>query len=166
MKRLLWRLVALAVCIVVARTVMSLRRNAESPLVIGAALPPGTIEPQVSTTWDLAYLLAPDGSLWAWGGTQFGSADVQSPGASELGLDITKRYKRIPTLISAEAVAELKEFKSTDAERHIGAAVTLTDIEDKLAKEYPELGGMLRVYGSRQFRNRATMGGNIVTGDV
>jgi xanthine dehydrogenase molybdopterin binding subunit/xanthine dehydrogenase small subunit len=84
-------------------------------------------------------------------------------GATELGLDITKRYKKFPALISVEAVPELKEIKSTDSEWHIGAAVTLTDIEEKMADEFPALGRMLRVFGSRQIRNRATMGGNIVT---
>ncbi|HMP83797.1 MAG TPA: xanthine dehydrogenase molybdopterin binding subunit, partial [Verrucomicrobiota bacterium] len=84
-------------------------------------------------------------------------------GATELGLDITKRYKKFPTLISVEAVPELKELKSTETEWHIGAAVTLTDIEDKLGEEFPAMGDMLRVFGSRQIRNRATMGGNIVT---
>jgi len=84
-------------------------------------------------------------------------------GATELGLEITKRYKKFSTLISTEAVAELKEIKKTDSGWHIGAAVTLTEIEDKLGAEYPMLGDMLRVFGSRQIRNRATMGGNIVT---
>ena len=84
-------------------------------------------------------------------------------GATELGLDITKRYKKFPALISTEAVAELKEIKSTDTEWHLGAAVTLTEIEDRLGGEFPALGDMLRVFGSRQIRNRATMGGNIVT---
>jgi len=84
-------------------------------------------------------------------------------GATELGLDITKRYKKFPTLISVEAVPELTEIKSTDSEWHIGAAVTLTKIEEKMADEFPALGRMLRVFGSRQIRNRATMGGNIVT---
>ena len=84
-------------------------------------------------------------------------------GATELGLEITKRYKKFPTLISTEAVAELKEIKSTASEWHIGAAVTLTEIEDQLGEEFPMLGDMLRVFGSRQIRNRATMGGNIVT---
>ena len=84
-------------------------------------------------------------------------------GATELGLDITKRYKKFPTLISTEAVAELKEIKSTTAEWCIGAAVTLTEIEDKRGEEFPMLGDMLQVFGSRQIRNRATMGGNIVT---
>ena len=84
-------------------------------------------------------------------------------GATELGLEITKRYKKFSTLISTEAVVELKEIASTASEWHIGAAVTLTEIEDRLGKEFPMLGDMLRVFGSRQIRNRATMGGNIVT---
>jgi len=84
-------------------------------------------------------------------------------GATELGLDITKRYKRFPALISVEAVPELKEIKSTETEWRIGAAVTLTQIEEKMAEEFPALGDMLRVFGSRQIRNRATMGGNLAT---
>ncbi len=84
-------------------------------------------------------------------------------GATELGLDITKRFKRFPTLMSVEAVPELKEIKCTDTEWRIGAAVTLTQIEEQMASEFPALGDMLRVFGSRQVRNRATMGGNLVT---
>ena len=45
----------------------------------------------------------------------------------------------------------------------IGAATTLTQIEEKMGEEFPELGEMLLVFGSRQIRNRATMGGNLVT---
>lgn len=84
-------------------------------------------------------------------------------GATELGLEITKKFKKLQTLISVEAVSELKEIKRTETEWHIGAAATLTQIEEKLAQEFPALGDMLRVFGSRQIRNRATMGGNIVT---
>jgi xanthine dehydrogenase molybdopterin binding subunit/xanthine dehydrogenase small subunit len=84
-------------------------------------------------------------------------------GATELGLDISKRFKKFPVLISVEAVPELKEIQSTDSEWRIGAAVTLTRIEELMADEFPALRDMLRVFGSRQVRNRATMGGNIVT---
>jgi xanthine dehydrogenase molybdopterin binding subunit/xanthine dehydrogenase small subunit len=84
-------------------------------------------------------------------------------GATELGLEITKRYKKFPALISTEAVPELKQIKVIATDWHVGAAVTLTTMEDKLGKEFPMLGDMLRVFGSRQIRNRATMGGNIVT---
>jgi xanthine dehydrogenase molybdopterin binding subunit/xanthine dehydrogenase small subunit len=84
-------------------------------------------------------------------------------GATEVGLEITKKFKRLPILISVEGVAELREITSTDTHWRIGAAATLTQIEEKLAAEYPALGDMLRVFGSRQIRNRATMGGNLAT---
>jgi xanthine dehydrogenase molybdopterin binding subunit/xanthine dehydrogenase small subunit len=84
-------------------------------------------------------------------------------GATELGLEITKRFRRFETLISLEAVPELKEITFTDGEWRIGAAATLTQIEEKMADEFPALGDMLRVFGSRQIRNRATLGGNLAT---
>jgi xanthine dehydrogenase molybdopterin binding subunit/xanthine dehydrogenase small subunit len=84
-------------------------------------------------------------------------------GATELGLDITKQFKKFPALISTEAVPELKALQCTADEWRIGAAVTLTEIKDTLGRELPALNDMLRVFGSRQIRNRATMGGNIVT---
>ncbi len=39
----------------------------------------------------------------------------------------------------------------------------MTSLDDTLGDEYPELREMLLVFGSRQIRNRATMGGNLVT---
>ncbi|MDB6026261.1 MAG: putative xanthine dehydrogenase, partial [Verrucomicrobiales bacterium] len=84
-------------------------------------------------------------------------------GATELGLDITKRFKKFPALVSVESVEELRTIQKTDSEWRIGAAATLTQIEETVASEFPALADMLRVFGSRQIRNRATMGGNIVT---
>ncbi|HWF18157.1 MAG TPA: xanthine dehydrogenase molybdopterin binding subunit [Verrucomicrobiae bacterium] len=84
-------------------------------------------------------------------------------GATDLGLEITKKYKKFPTLISVEATPELKELQSSPSEWRIGAAVTMTELEDALGAEYPALADMLRVFGSRQIRNRATLGGNLVT---
>src|ERR1019366_929122 len=49
-------------------------------------------------------------------------------GATELGLEITKHFKKLPTLISVEAVAELKNIECDNDEWRIGAAVTLTEI--------------------------------------
>ncbi|MEY2537714.1 MAG: xanthine dehydrogenase large subunit [Verrucomicrobiota bacterium] len=84
-------------------------------------------------------------------------------GATELGLDITKRYRKFSTLISVEGVPELTAIHCDKKEWQIGAAVTLTRINELLGPEYPELAEMLYLFGSRQIRNRATMGGNIVT---
>lgn len=38
---------------------------------VGSPLPAGKSAPQLVNTWDAAILLAPDGSLWIWGGSQF-----------------------------------------------------------------------------------------------
>src|SRR2546423_5050594 len=84
-------------------------------------------------------------------------------GATDLGLEITKRFQRFPALISIEAVAELNEISSTETEWRIGAATTLTKLDDLLRAEVPEIREMLSVFGSRQIRNRATLGGNLVT---
>ena len=37
---------------------------------VAAPLPPGKVTPQLVSTWGTGILLAPDGSLWAWGGGQ------------------------------------------------------------------------------------------------
>src|SRR5262249_53874645 len=84
-------------------------------------------------------------------------------GATEIGVDINKKARRFPFLISIEAVAELRAITRTDGEWTIGGAATLTEIEEAFAGEYPAIDKMLLVFASRQIRNRATLAGNLVT---
>jgi xanthine dehydrogenase molybdopterin binding subunit/xanthine dehydrogenase small subunit len=84
-------------------------------------------------------------------------------GATEIGVLINKRHQRFPRLISTEAVAELRAIERTDEAWHLGAAATLTAIEDALSGELPSFGKMLRLFASRQIRSRATLGGNLAT---
>jgi xanthine dehydrogenase iron-sulfur cluster and FAD-binding subunit A len=84
-------------------------------------------------------------------------------GGTELGLAITKLFQSFPVLISIEAVSELRRIDCNETQWRIGAAATLTDVWDRLGEEFPPLAEMLCLFGSRQIRNRATLGGNLVT---
>src|SRR5256714_1244654 len=69
-------------------------------------------------------------------------------GATDLGLEITKRFQRFPALISIEAVAELNEISSTETEWRIGAATTLTKLDELRGAEVPEIQEKLSRFGS------------------
>jgi len=84
-------------------------------------------------------------------------------GATEIGVELNKKFRRFPVLISTEAVAELTRLRRVGSGWAIGAAVTLTAIEEKVAPDYPPLARMLRWFAARQIRNRATLGGNLAT---
>ncbi len=84
-------------------------------------------------------------------------------GATEIGVEINKKARAFPTLISTEGVAELQRVWRDDSHWHVGGAATLTQIEEALAGELPAVDKMFRVFASRQIRHRATLAGNVVT---
>ncbi len=92
-------------------------------------------------------------------------------GATELGLEVNKKFYRFETLISVVAVPELGRIERTADGWKIGAAVPLTRIEEALRADSEDsplveanaaLLKMIRVFGARPIRNRATLGGNLV----
>ena len=84
-------------------------------------------------------------------------------GATEIGVELNKKAKAFPLLISTEAVPELTQIVETPTAWRVGAGATLTNVEQALGVEYPSLQKMLAVYASRQIRSRATLGGNLAT---
>ncbi|MDP3073942.1 MAG: xanthine dehydrogenase molybdopterin binding subunit [Opitutaceae bacterium] len=84
-------------------------------------------------------------------------------GATEIGVELNKKFKKFPLLISVEGVPELTRITASPTEWRVGAGATLTAIEEKIGPEYRSLAKMLAVFASRQIRNRATLGGNIAT---
>jgi xanthine dehydrogenase molybdopterin binding subunit/xanthine dehydrogenase small subunit len=84
-------------------------------------------------------------------------------GATEIGVDITKKFRAFPHLISTEAIEELRSVRGVEGAWHIGGAATLTAIEEALGGAIPALDKMLWAFASRQIRNRATLAGNLVT---
>lgn len=85
MKRLILASLILIACLAAGLLVWRISKPPSSPaFAVGPARPAGRVPPQLAATWDRAYLLAPDGSLWAWGGTQFGLADIQISSRTEI----------------------------------------------------------------------------------
>lgn len=84
-------------------------------------------------------------------------------GATELGVYINKAQRRYLMLISTEAVPELRHIEWTESSLVVGAAASLTALEESLNGEFAELQKMLQVFASRPIRNRASLGGNLVT---
>ena len=84
-------------------------------------------------------------------------------GATEIGVDVTKKFRSFPFLVSTEGVPELTRIVKTDSSWRIGAGANLTAVEEAVAGEYPSLAKMLKVFAARQIRNRATLGGNLAT---
>lgn len=61
-----------AVLLLMVVAVLFLSGRSKPTFGTGAPLPRGKVPPQIAMTWDSAAMVAPDGSLWAWGGRLFG----------------------------------------------------------------------------------------------
>ncbi|HEX7600158.1 MAG TPA: FAD binding domain-containing protein, partial [Polyangiaceae bacterium] len=84
-------------------------------------------------------------------------------GATEIGVEINKKARAFPLLVSTEGVAELHAVAKTEAGFVVGGAATLTELEEGLGGAIPAIDKMLWVFASRQIRSRATLAGNLVT---
>ena len=82
-------------------------------------------------------------------------------GSTDLALDITHGLKSIDRLIDVTGVAELQSIEKRDNQLHIGAGVTLSEVEAFCQNDLPVMSDLLVGFASRQVRNRATLVGNI-----
>ncbi|MCA9654138.1 MAG: FAD binding domain-containing protein, partial [Myxococcales bacterium] len=82
-------------------------------------------------------------------------------GATDLGLDVTKKGERFEALVSLHGLEELRRLSHEDGRWSIGATVRLADLEDATDRALPPVARMLRFFGSRQIKNGATVGGNL-----
>jgi len=69
--------------------IYSLRQHPSADFHVSSPMPRGKVQPQLISIDDQAILLAPDGSLWAWGGRQFGLRGILNKPT------VTVRPKRI-----------------------------------------------------------------------
>jgi xanthine dehydrogenase small subunit len=82
-------------------------------------------------------------------------------GGTDVGLWVTKQHMKLPVTVSLDAVDGLADITETSDTIQIGGGATYQDALPVLEKYFPDFGAMIRRIGSRQIRNRGTIGGNI-----
>ena len=82
-------------------------------------------------------------------------------GSTDCSLRVTKKHEILPLIIDISDVEELKLMKKTLNQWHIGAVVKLENVRTNIQKDLKALYDMLTVFGSKQVRNMATLGGNV-----
>ncbi|MBS0640553.1 MAG: xanthine dehydrogenase small subunit [Proteobacteria bacterium] len=82
-------------------------------------------------------------------------------GATDVGLWVTKQHRDLSVTVSLDAVADLTGISETPDMIRVGAGATYTQALPVLEQHFPDLGALIRRIGSRQVRNRGTIGGNI-----
>ena len=86
-------------------------------------------------------------------------------GATDVGLWITKQLRDLKRVIWLGRVAGLDRVgESSDGALSLGATLNLEDAAPMLGAIHPDLGELMRRFGSKQVRASATIGGNIANG--
>lgn len=82
-------------------------------------------------------------------------------GGTDLMLQVTQNYQDFEVLIDVSRVQELRLLSNTGHSTLIGSSVSYTELEEWFESVSPQFKGLLERLGSRQIRNRGTIGGNI-----
>lgn len=85
-------------------------------------------------------------------------------GATDVGLWVTKGFRDLGPVAFLNRIPALAGVTMSDKELRVGAATTLTELQDSVAPIYPAFAELIRRYGSVQVRNAATLGGNVANG--
>ena len=84
-------------------------------------------------------------------------------GSTDVALRQTKKKEILKEILDLSAVGGLKTWKENKSEFVIGAGLSLEQLKHYVAGKLPALHDMLKVFGSLQIRNLATIGGNVGT---
>jgi xanthine dehydrogenase small subunit len=84
-------------------------------------------------------------------------------GGSDLGVDANLRHQRRSSVVSVEAIPELREFTDGPTSIRIGAALSLSDLEARWTNAPVVMREWFELFASPPIRNRATLGGNLAT---
>lgn len=82
-------------------------------------------------------------------------------GGTDVVVAVNQAHERYPSILSLEAIEELRRVERRETHLVIGAGVALSRLEDEVGRELPIFGDLLPLFSSRLIRNRATLGGNL-----
>ena len=85
-------------------------------------------------------------------------------GSTDWGVEVNLRGTRAPLTVAIDRIEELRTFDVRDDVIEIGAALSLSEVERRLAGRVPLLDELFPQFASRLIRNSATIGGNLGTG--
>ena len=85
-------------------------------------------------------------------------------GCTDQGVEVNLRGQRAPLVVAIDQLPELRGFDVTESAVEIGAALSLSEVEERLAGRLPLLDQVFPQFASRLIRNGATLGGNLGTG--
>jgi xanthine dehydrogenase small subunit len=85
-------------------------------------------------------------------------------GSTDWGVEVNLRGVRAPLVVAIDRLPELRSFHVGDDVIELGAALSLSEVERRLAGRIPLLDQMFPQFASRLIRNGATIGGNLGTG--
>ncbi|WP_127792707.1 xanthine dehydrogenase small subunit [Agromyces sp. LHK192] len=85
-------------------------------------------------------------------------------GSTDWGVEVNLRGRRAPLVVAIEQLEELRTLEVGADVIEIGAALPLSEVEQRLAGEVPLLAQLFPQFASRLIRNRGTIGGNLGTG--
>ncbi len=84
-------------------------------------------------------------------------------GGTDWGVEVNIRHARTPVTIAVDALPELRGLEWHTDHVLLGAGLSLSDLERRLAGTIPLLAQWFPQFASRLIRNSATLGGNIGT---
>ncbi len=82
-------------------------------------------------------------------------------GSTDVALRQNKKHELLREIIDISGLEELKFFKETDNEWIFGSGLNMQSVLKYTENNFFALNKMLKVFGSLQIRNLATLGGNI-----
>ena len=84
-------------------------------------------------------------------------------GATDIALRVTKKHELITSIIDTMQIEEMQIIKESEDHLYCGSAVNLNRLMHVAVKWFPAVYNACSVFGSKQIREMATIGGNLGT---